>query len=115
MLTGEKSNNPFSRLRHETAIDHQDINCEECDLALDDVFCQELESLTSSTRTEPTKHVFEAKNIVCDRKNVISVTFSSTLLSTIVDQRCSVATSRQRPRNQRPIPRHCEVVPYLTL
>ena len=72
MLTEERSNNPFSRHRHETAIDHQEINCEESDLALPDIFSQELESLASSTRTEPTKNVFEARKIVRDRENVVS-------------------------------------------
>ena len=44
---GKVANNPFSRPRHETAIDHQDIN-RWSNLALANIFCQELESLASS-------------------------------------------------------------------
>ena len=72
MLTEERSNNPFSRLCHETGIEHQDINCKECYLALADILSQELETLASSTRTEPSKNVFEARNIVRDREHVVS-------------------------------------------
>ena len=72
MLTEERSNNPFTRLRHETAFDHQDINRLEGNLALADIFCQELESLASCTRAEPSKNQFEARKGVGDREDVIS-------------------------------------------
>ena len=45
VLTEERGNNPFSRFRHKTAIDHQDIDSQESDLILADVLCQELVTL----------------------------------------------------------------------
>ena len=71
MLTEERGNNHFSRLRHETAIDRQDINRQEGDLALADIFCQELESFSSCTRAEPSENMFEVRKVVCDREDVI--------------------------------------------
>ena len=72
VLTGERSNNPFSRFRHKTVIDHQDIDRQEGDLILADVLCQELVALRCCTRAEPTENMFETRKIACDREDVIS-------------------------------------------
>ena len=45
VLTEERGNNPFSRFRLKTAIDHQNIDSQESDLILADVLCQELLTL----------------------------------------------------------------------
>ena len=72
VLTEERCNNPFSRFRLKTAIDHQDIDSQESDLILAGVLCQELLTLECCTRAEPTENVFETRKIACDREDVIS-------------------------------------------
>ena len=58
VLNEERGNSAFSRFRQKTAIDHQDIDSQESDLILADLFCQELVTLERCTRAEPTeKHV----------------------------------------------------------
>ena len=72
VLTEERGNIPFSRFRHKTAIDHQDIDSQESDLILADVLCQELVTLEGCTTREPTENMFETTKIACDREDVIS-------------------------------------------
>ena len=72
VLTDERGNNHFSRFRHKTATDHQDIDSQESDLILADVLCQELVTLECGRRAEPTENMFETMTIACDREDVIS-------------------------------------------
>ena len=72
VLTEERGNNPFSRFRHKTAIDHQDIDSPENDLILADVLSQELVTLECCTRAEPTENMFGSRKIACDREDVTS-------------------------------------------
>ena len=72
VLTEERGNNPFSRFRHKTATDHQDIDSQESDLILATVLCQELVTLECCTRAEPTEHMFGSRKIACDREDVVS-------------------------------------------
>ena len=72
VLTEERGNNPVSRFRHKTAIDHQNIDSQESDLILADVLCQELVTLECCTRAEPTENMFEMRKIARGREDVIS-------------------------------------------
>ena len=72
VLAEERGNNPFSRFRHKSAIDHQDIDSQESDLILADVLCQELGTLECCTRAEPTENMFETRKTAYGREDVIS-------------------------------------------
>ena len=75
VLTEERGNNPFSRFRHKTAIDHQDIDhqdidSQESDLILADVLCQlktclkRGKLLVIAKMSQRTKHIFDARKTV---------------------------------------------------
>ena len=111
VLTEERGNNPFSRFRHKTAIDHQDIDSPDSDLILADVLCQELVTLECCTRAEPTENMFGSKKLL-----VIAKMSSLNISQYVTEQHLRTeAFNNQRSRNQRRILHHCEVDPCQTL
>ena len=72
LLTEERGNNLFSRFRHKSAIDHQDIDSQESDLILADVLCQELVPSSAARERSLTENMFETRKIASGREDVIS-------------------------------------------
>ena len=73
VLTEERGNDPFSRFRHKTAIDHQDIDSQESDLILTEILSQELVTSSGRERSQLKTCLKRGKSLVIAKMSSLNL------------------------------------------